>query len=38
LPVTVLSLHQPLASLMVWGLKRVEGRGAGDDLLFALTY
>jgi len=25
-PTTVLTLHQPLASLMVWGLKRVEGR------------
>jgi hypothetical protein len=26
-----LTLHQPLASLMVWGLKRVEGRGWDSD-------
>ena len=26
-PTTCLTLHQPLASLMVYGLKRVEGRG-----------
>jgi hypothetical protein len=26
IPLAVLTLHQPLASLMVYGLKRVEGR------------
>jgi hypothetical protein len=30
-PITVLSLHQPYASMLAYGLKRVEGRGWNSD-------